>query len=400
MARSDAMTSSTSSSTSPAARSSATTVGILGGGQLGRMLALAGAPLGLRFRLFDPARDACGGQVAPLFVGDFNDLEAVERFALGGEDGPCDLVTYEFENVPVRTAAHLAGRVPVYPPPGALETAQDRLHERRLFERLGIPTPGYRVIDSLEDLRRAAAEEPLPALLKTRRLGYDGKGQCLVPSAEKCEAAWEAIGRAPALLDRFVAFEREVSVIAVRGRPAGGEPAEVRFYPVTENVHRGGILRLSRAPSPHVSEDVQRQAEDAARKVVEALDYVGVLAVEFFLVRRADGGAELLANEIAPRVHNSGHWTIEGAATSQFENHLRAVCGLPLGPTEAVGHAAMVNLIGEVPRAAGVLGLEGAHLHDYGKEPRAGRKVGHVTLVGWTREEVDGMLERFTRVVG
>lgn len=340
-------------------------IGILGGGQLGYMLALAGYPLGLRFRFLDPSPEAPVGRIAPRVTGDFSDRAALEKFAHGLE-----VVTYEFENVPVDAVHFLAKKVSVFPPPGALETAQDRLREKQLFEKLGIPTTEFASVPAPSDLEAALKKVGLPAVLKTRRMGYDGKGQWILKTQEDVRIAKEGLPRLPFIAERFVPFTREISVLAARGK--GGETA---FYPLVENHHRKGILRLSLAPAPSVSTQIQRAAEEAARMVLESLNYVGVLAIEFF---EHDG--ELLANEMAPRVHNSGHWTIEGAVTSQFENHLRAINGFPLGSTTAIGSSAMINLIGEVPQPAKVLAIPSAHLHLYGKEPREGRKLGHVTL--------------------
>lgn len=348
-------------------------IGVLGGGQLGRMLALAGYPLGLRFRFLDPAPEAPVEELAELLVGRFDDLDALARFPTG-----LDVVTYEFENVPVEAAQHLARSAPVYPPVAALEVSQDRLLEKRLFERLGIPPAPFRPVDSLEDLRRAADELGLPGVLKTRRLGYDGKGQTVLRQPADLDVAWRQLGGVPLVLEGFVAFDREVSQIAVRCRNG-----RVALYPLVENHHRDGILRLTLAPAPGLSPELQEQAGGAVRRLMEALDYVGVLTVEFFQV-----GDRLLANEMAPRVHNSGHWTIEGARTSQFENHLRAVLGWPLGPTTAVGHSVMVNLIGDLPPTPALLGVPGTHLHLYGKKPRPGRKLGHATIWADTPEEV------------
>ena len=316
------------------------------------MLGLAGIPLGLSFRFLDPAPDAPAGAVGELFVGAYDDVDLLARLADGA-----DVVTYEFENVPVEAAR----RVGAVPGPAALEAAQDRLAEKRLFRRLGIPTA--RIDDEVETF---------PALLKTRRLGYDGKGQHLVDE--------RPAPNPDHVLEELVAFDRELSLIAVRA-PDG----ETRFYPLVDNVHEDGILRSSRAPAVDAP---QTLAEDYAGRVLEELDYVGVLALELF---EADG--DLLANELAPRVHNTGHWTIEGAVTSQFENHLRAVLGLPLGPTDLRGEAAMVNLIGTPPPPEAVLAIPGAHLHLYGKEPRPGRKLGHVTLLDPTPEREQALAE-------
>ena len=325
-----------------------TVVGCLGGGQLGRMLALAGIPLGLRLRFLDPSPDACAGEVGELLVGAYDDEALLDRLADGAAT-----VTYEFENVSVAAAR----RVGSVPGPSALEVGQDRLGEKELFRRLAIPTARF------GDL----SETGLPAIVKRRRLGYDGKGQRVVRVAEALAE--------DELAEELVAFSRELSLIAVRGRDGA-----VAFYPLVENVHRDGILRLSLAPAVGADEAV---AQDYARRLLEELDYVGVLALELFEV---DG--TLLANEFAPRVHNSGHWTIDGAVTSQFENHLRAILGWPLGSTDALGPCAMVNLVGVIPPLEGLLALPGAHVHVYGKEPRPGRKVGHVTFVGASEETI------------
>lgn len=340
-------------------------VGVLGAGQLGRMLALAGLPMGLRFRFLEPTPGACAGQVAEHITGHYEDEAALARFADGAS-----VVTYEFENVPPGAAAFLAERVPVFPPPAALQIAGDRLLEKDFFRSLGIPTPPYRAVDTLSDLLNALTVLGTPSVLKTRRFGYDGKGQSVLHSIEDARAAWDELGGKPLILEGFAHFSRELSIISVRGKDG-----EVAFYPLVENHHREGILRLSLAPAPELSPEVQAAAESYARRALEAMDYVGVLAIELFEV-----GGELWANEMAPRVHNSGHWTIEGAETSQFENHLRAILGLPLGYTAPRGYSAMLNLIGELPDTAAVLRTPGAHLHLYGKEPRPGRKIGHITL--------------------
>jgi 5-(carboxyamino)imidazole ribonucleotide synthase len=341
------------------------TIGILGGGQLGYMLALAGYPLGLHFRFLDPSPEAPVGRIANRVTADYNDEQALEKFSHGLE-----VVTYEFENVPVAAAKFLAERVPVYPAAAALEQAQDRLREKRLFRRLKIPTTEFTEITRREELDAGVKQIGLPAMLKTCRMGYDGKGQWLLRTAEDLEKASHELPEVPLILEKFVPFTRELSILGVRGR--GGE---IAYYPLIENHHRGGILRLSLAPAPNLTSNLQHEAESAARKVLEELGYVGVLCIEFF-----EMGGRLLANEMAPRVHNSGHWTIEGAVTSQFENHLRAILGMPLGSTAAVGVSAMINLIGEIPESAEVLNVSNAHLHLYGKEPRAGRKLGHVTV--------------------
>lgn len=364
------------------------TVAILGGGQLGRMLALAAAPLGVQCRLYDPTADACAGQVAPLTVGTYDDEALLRTFA-----ADADVITYEFENVPVATARLLQQIAPVYPPPAALEVAQDRLHEKQLFTRLGIPTPPYHPVDSEHDLHAAVAAIGLPAVLKTRRLGYDGKGQAVLRSDADVTAAWQQLGGVPLILEGFVPFERELSIIAVRA-PDG----TVATYPLPENNHAGGILRRSVAPAANLTADLTATANDYARRVLDTLDYIGVLAIELFQVAApaatpSDDG-HLLANEMAPRVHNSGHWTQDGAITSQFENHLRAILGLPLGATAARGVAAMHNLIGEVPPTAAVLALPTAHLHLYGKQPRPGRKVGHINLTAADHASLHAQLDQ------
>lgn len=341
-------------------------VGILGGGQLGRMLALAGYPLGLRLRFFDPEPSVCVDDLAERVIGAWDDHEALTRFAAG-----LDVVTYEFENVPVETVRFLEGLgVEVVPGARALEVSQDRLLEKQFFASHGVPTAPFAAVDSEHDLHEAAATLGLPAVLKTRRGGYDGKGQAVLRSSEDVSAAWTAMGGQPLILEGFVAFERELSIVAARDRSG-----DVACYPLVQNVHREGILRLTFAPAPDVPAALQERAEHAARSILDALDYVGVLAIELF---ELDGA--LVANEMAPRVHNTGHWTIEGAVASQFENHMRAVAGLPLGATDARGASLMVNVIGALPDVARVASVVGAHVHLYDKAPRARRKIAHVTL--------------------
>ena len=366
------------------------TIGILGGGQLGYMLALAGYPLGLHFRFLDPSPEAPVGRIATRITAEFTDRGALKKFAQG-----LALVTYEFENVPVEAAQYLAERVPVLPPPAALEAAQDRLREKELFRMLGIATTEFAAVENRDGLDAAVQQIGLPAVLKTCRMGYDGKGQWILHNAEDVNRARNELplvqtasdikrvrGEVPFILEQFVPFTRELSILAVRGRTG-----ETAVYPLIENHHRGAILRLSLAPAPRLESAVQRMAEDAARRISESLQYVGVLAIEFF-----EHQGRLLANEMAPRVHNSGHWTIEGAVTSQFENHLRAVTGQPLGATNGIGCSAMLNLIGELPDASEVLAVRDAHLHLYGKTPRAGRKLGHVTLRAASPEQLASRL--------
>jgi len=349
-----------------------TIIGILGAGQLGRMLALTGYPLGHRFRFLDPASDSPAGLLADHLALDYADTSALGQFANG-----LDVVTYEFENVPVDAARHLEKFVPVYPPPIALEKAQDRFVEKSFFQELGIPTPKFAT-----DLSKAI-EIGFPAVLKTRRMGYDGKGQSIVHSQAELMAE-KAVN---SILEEFISFERELSIIAVRNRSG-----ETKFYPLIENHHRDGILRLSLVTG-NVSVSLQRQAEEYAKKVMSALEYAGVLTIEFF---EKDG--QLLANEMAPRVHNSGHWTIEGAITSQFENQIRAVTDAPLGSTNPLGACAMVNLVGTLPDETSILKIEGAHLHLYDKAPRPKRKIGHITLVEKDVETLDKKLDMIRTV--
>jgi 5-(carboxyamino)imidazole ribonucleotide synthase len=364
------------------------TVGILGGGQLARMMALSAAPLGLRFLVLDTAADACAGQFAPMVVGDYTDEAALAEFA-----SKIDVATFDFENVPATSAQWLAARVPVFPSPRALAVAQDRLAEKTLFRELDIPVPDFADIDSRAALDAAVARLGTPCILKTRRLGYDGKGQFRIRSAADVEAAWDALGALAGtvglILEGFVAFQRELSVVAVRG-----QDGEFRAWPLTENWHVDGVLSASLAPA-RVDAAMQAVALSHARKLAEALDYVGVFALELFC---RDG--VLLANELAPRVHNSGHWTIEGSETSQFQNHLRAVLGLPLGDTRMLGVACMLNWIGEMPDPVALLGEASGHWHDYGKQPRAGRKVGHATLRADTADELGEALLRVGEALG
>jgi 5-(carboxyamino)imidazole ribonucleotide synthase len=337
---------------------------VIGGGQLGRMLGFAGLPIGFRFTFLEPTPSPPASAAGTVLSAAYDDPHAIERLAEASE-----IVTYEFENVPVEVARSLADRLPVRPAAAALEAAQDRVLEKHLFARLGVPTATW---------SDAGADGPrFPALVKTRRLGYDGRGQAEVSGPEAVEAARKALGGAPTIVEERVDFLRELSILAVRSIHG-----ETRFYPLVENLHRDGILRVSRAPAPDAPPHLQRRAEEIADAILNELDYSGVLAVELF--ETAEG---LLANEIAPRVHNSGHWTIEGAETSQFENHLRAVAGLPLGATHPRGPAAMVNLIGNLPALERLLDVDGAHVHIYDKEPRPNRKLGHVTLVGENLEE-------------
>lgn len=357
-------------------------IGVIGGGQLGRMLALAGTPLGMNFAFLDPAPDACAAALGEHIRADYGDLDHLRQLA-----DEVDLVTFEFESVPAETVAFLSQFVPVYPSAAALRIARDRWFEKSLFQELGIPTPAFADIHSQVDLDAAVATIGLPAVMKTRTLGYDGKGQKVLRKPADVVGAFAELGSVPCILEGFVPFSGEVSLIAVRGRDG-----ETRFYPLVHNTHDNGILRLSVASSGH---PLQKLAEDYVGRVLTRLDYVGVLAFEFFEV---DGG--LKANEIAPRVHNSGHWTIEGAECSQFENHLRAVAGLPLGSTAKLGESAMLNFIGEVPALQQVVAIQDCHVHHYGKAFKAGRKVGHATLRSANRATLDRQITAVETLIG
>ena len=359
-----------------------TIVGIVGGGQLGMMLAEAATELGIGCITLDPATDSPASRVAPAIVGAYDDETALAELAAAA-----DVVTYEFENVPVASARFLAERVLVLPPPESLEFAQDRLLEKALFEEVGLAAAPFSAVASREDLAEALDVIGVPSVLKTRRLGYDGKGQVRLASVDEADGAWEGVGQAPSILESLVPFERELSILGVRARHG-----EASFYPLVENTHREGILRVSIAPATDVTRELQAKAERHALAVMERLGHVGVVAIELFQVR-----GELLGNEMAPRVHNSGHWTIEGAATSQFENHLRAICGLELGPTTSSAYSAMVNLIGSVPPEGSFEVEAGVYIHLYGKASRPTRKLGHVTVIGPDPDTRDRVLRDVTR---
>ena len=337
-------------------------VGVLGGGQLAQLLAQAGERIGVGVSCLDPAPDACAASVAYHVCAPFDDRAALDELA-----GQCAVVTYEFENVPAASLRYLESKVAVYPGEHALRTASDRVLEKTLFQQVGMATAPFAPVEHEADLAPALASVGLPALLKTRHAGYDGKGQVAIRRAEDLHGAWQQLGRAPAILEAHVHFERELSIIAARGRDGA-----LAFYPLSENLHRDGILRLATSRPAH---PLQARAEELARALLLALDYRGVLALELFQV-----GDTLLANEFAPRVHNSGHWTLQGAITSQFENHLRAILGMPLGATAALGVAATVNFIGGMPLPVDVLAVPQVHLSVYGKTPRPRRKLGHATV--------------------
>ena len=359
-------------------------VGVLGSGQLGRMLALAAGRLGYRVHTYSPESDSPTGHVADAeIVGSYDDVEALRRFADG-----VDVVTFEFENVPSASAAAIAERALVRPDGSVLHTTQHRGREKGFLSRAGLPVAPYALVDSLDDLRAALARLGLPAILKTASFGYDGKGQARIDRAEDAVAAWDRLGRQPAVLEAFVDFERELSVVAARGIDG-----RIAHYGVIENTHARHILDVSVAPA-RVPPQVERDALGIARAALEALDVVGVLCVELFLTR--DG--RVLVNELAPRTHNSGHLTIDACATSQFEQQLRAVCGLPLGATDLVRPAAMANLLGDLwqdgePRWADALARPGIRLHLYGKrDAKPGRKMGHLTALADTPEDAAALV--------
>lgn len=345
-------------------------LGIVGGGQLGRMMAQAASPLGIKTVLLDPAADACSGDVGQLITAAYDDLKAAGDLAK-----TTDAVTFEFENVPPETVAALAQTKPVYPPADALRTARDRWHEKSLFQSLGIPTPSLALVDDQDSLEAGTEKVGFPCVLKTRTLGYDGKGQKILRSRADLPGTFAELGSVPMILEGFVDFEYEISCVGVRS-----QTGQSVFYPVVANEHRQGMLYRS---EPLPLSPLQTVAENAAKAVMDALDYVGTMAFEFFV-----RGDELVANEIAPRVHNSGHWTIEGARCSQFENHVRAVLGLPLGATDLIGPVVMYNVIGHRPAIADLLRVPGVHWHDYTKAERPGRKIAHVTVTAKTTEQL------------
>lgn len=354
-------------------------VGVFGGGQLGRMMALAGYPFNLRFSFYDALPDCPS---APL--GDrFGDAEASEA-SLEAFLASADVFTYEFENIPVAWVERIASRKPLYPGVRSLAVSQNRLNEKALFDRVGIPAAPWRRVDSLEDLKSAVAALGMPLVVKTVTGGYDGKGQFVIRAGTDVETCWNELGRAaPLLAESFVRFHRELSIVAVRG-----QDGEVRCYPPAWNVHHQGILSHSVVPAPDLDETRMRQAEDYIRAIMHDLGHVGVMTLEMF---ETDSG--LVANETAPRVHNSGHWSIEGAICSQFENHMRAVAGLPLGVTDPIRPSAMINIIGSHPDTAAILAIPETHLHLYGKAERPGRKLGHITV---TAPSHAALMERIT----
>jgi 5-(carboxyamino)imidazole ribonucleotide synthase len=359
-----------------------TRVGIVGAGQLGRMLALSGYPLGVRSLFLDRGSDTPGAQVAPSLVGELEDPALLAELA-----SRSDVVTFDWENISGAALEPLEKITRVRPPRAALEVSQDRLAEKALFTRLKIPVAVHAAIASRAELLQAARDIGLPGVLKTRRLGYDGKGQFVLREPKDVELAWAAIGDADLIYEKFQDFSREISLVGARS--AEGKTV---FYPLSANTHGGGILRYSVAPFS--SAQLERSAKNYLKRVMSALDYIGVLTIEFFVVK-----GRLVANEMAPRVHNSGHWTIEGCVTSQFENHLRAVCDMPLGSTRPLGHTAMINFLGLMPPRERLLALEGLAYHDYGKTPRPGRKLGHCTILKRSPKERDAALVNALKLV-
>jgi len=355
-------------------------IGVLGAGQLGLMLARAGTKLGVECRFMSPDASAPAGRIAELVIADYENDAALAHFAEG-----LDVATYEFESIPLHSVRTVSEMVPVRPSPGVLEIAQDRLREKQCFERLRIPVPQFAAVDTMSELRKALETIGYPSVLKARCMGYDGKGQSVIRRSNDVPLAWVTTGGTPAIVESWVNFTRELSIIAVRS--ASGETA---FYPLVENFHSDGILRLSLAPAPLSESSLQAIAEEYARRIMDDLEYVGVLAIELFEI---DG--ELWANEMAPRVHNSGHWTIEGADTSQFENHLRAIAGMPLGSTAMAGAVGMVNIIGREVDLVRLAEMHDVHIHMYGKAPAPKRKLGHITV---TADNLDGVRNGVSRV--
>lgn len=346
-------------------------IGILGAGQLGRMLALAGAPLGHSFVFFDQSPGEATNGLGRTIVGSFTDEKALAGFA-----AECDVITYEFENVPCQTARFLASKLPVYPPPRALEVSQDRVVEKEFLQSLGIPTPRFASASSEAELVTACQTIGTPCIVKTRRFGYDGKGQARMADLSASGAVWKALGGSPLIVEEMIPFSRELSVITVRDT-AGA----IATYPLAYNEHVDGILHRTELPAPNLHPTLQAQADDIAAKIVTALNYVGVLTVELF-----DVNGTLIVNEMAPRVHNSGHITIDSTHTSQFENHIRAISQLPLGSVVPKERGVMLNLVGGIPSSEALSTLQFAKVHLYGKSPRTGRKVGHINLLNPTPE--------------
>lgn len=355
-------------------------IGIIGAGQLGQMLGFAARSLDAQCCFVDPSDNPPAAICGDVLQRPFDDADALAQLA-----SDCDVVTYEFENVPVAALQRINSKVPVYPPTVALACAQDRLDEKHLFASLGIPIPSFHAIETREDIEVARKNLGLPMVIKTRRLGYDGKGQFVVREERDLNTAWETLGGQSLIAEQWVPYDLEVSCIGVRN-----VDGELAIYPLSHNVHVDGVLRTSKSPLAELA--LTEKASEYVYHLLEHFKYVGVLALELFV-----NGDDLLANEFAPRVHNSGHWSIEGSQTSQFENHLRAIMNMPLGSTASLGHAGMVNLIGQIPPAARA--LEVGQLHDYGKAPRPGRKLGHITVVEKDADERDRLLDIIDKTV-
>lgn len=358
-------------------------IGILGGGQLARMMALAGYPLGFEFVFYDPSDAACAGQLGELITADYHNEVALEEFCQ-----KVDIITLDFENVPVETLKFVQKKKPVFPSPEVLEIAQDRLHEKQFCHSIGVPTASFETINSSSELKFAAKKFGYDAILKTRRMGYDGKGQFRIDSAESIASLPEDLFEQDLILEKRVPFQREVSVIVARNGLG-----DIKSWPLCENKHKNGILSTTIVPAK--SNKLDEQTVDHAVKLAESLNYVGVLVIEFFQTEN-----QVFVNEMAPRVHNSGHWTIEGAHTSQFENHLRAGLNLPLGSTGMDGMAAMLNWIGAFPDNVLSITEPDLYWHLYGKEPRPGRKIGHSTLLAPSPQELHDKIVNLVKKLG
>ena len=360
-------------------------IGIFGGGQLGRMMALAGYPFNLRFSFYDAAQDCPSAPLGQLY-GDI----AASPTSLDAFIASADVFTYEFENIPLAWVEYVASKKPVYPSLKSLAVSQNRVREKQLFQQLAIPAAAYQQVNSQSELQHAVQHLGLPLVVKTTMGGYDGKGQFVIRQAEQVAQAWSELqAGAPLIAEAFVDFERELSIIAVRS-----QTGEILCYPLAWNTHHQGILSHSIVPAPQVTAQIQAQAEQYITQILHELNHVGVLTLELF--QTAHG---LFANETAPRVHNSGHWSIEGAICSQFENHMRAVAGLPLGMPTELRPSAMINIIGQHPDTAAILAIPETHLHLYGKSERAGRKLGHITVTATTYEALQQRVAQVAKVL-
>lgn len=374
------MANDTPASTEQAITKQVSTIGIFGGGQLGRMLAQAALPLGLHCSFYEAGTDCPSAALGQVI--DSTQPDSLMQFVRSA-----DVFSLEFENTPLADADALTAHKALYPPRQALAIAQNRLSEKALFDELSIPVAAYSAIHTLVDLQQVAIRQGLPLVVKTATGGYDGKGQFVVRETAQIEQAWAELGQAaPLVAESFVQFEREVSIIAVRA-----QDGEVRTWPLAENHHHQGILSHSIVPAPQ-SENLLPVAQDYITRLLNHLNYVGVLTLELFVTKQG-----LLANEMAPRVHNSGHWSIEGAVCSQFENHMRAVAGLPLGSTELIKPTVMVNIIGQHPDRAEILALNGVHLHLYGKTERPGRKLGHITIMPADSSQLPSIMQQLAQ---